>query len=189
MRNWPKWLVGLGVITALFAPLASSAGSIQYVYVSGSFSYTAGVLSGAEGVKVRDSIGNPIGAYPDAHNYQLSVNTAMGLVSGSLQDLTTSTTLFNFSNGTISAFLAPGSTAVFAVTKIKYSSVDAPLVAQGILNNSIGSFTGSTTAWKGSSGKFNGQFSAVTPELGSSVAMASMLLGAGFLGFFRRRKA
>ncbi|CEK16035.1 hypothetical protein [Chthonomonas calidirosea] len=95
-------------------------------------------------------------------------------------------TMFKFSNGTMSIFSTSGNNATFAVTGIKYYYVDPSFLPYMPLNSS-GSFTGSTTAWNGTKGKFNGQFNVSTPELGSSVAMATMLVGAGFLGFRKRR--
>ncbi|WP_075162837.1 hypothetical protein [Chthonomonas calidirosea] len=77
------------------------------------------------------------------------------------------------------------------MSNITYSNVAPQLnQPQYLRNGSKGSFTGSTTSWNGGGkgqGKFNGQFSANTPELGSSVVMATMLVGAGFLGFRKRR--
>ncbi|WP_156415825.1 hypothetical protein [Chthonomonas calidirosea] len=91
--------------------------------------------------------------------------------------------------GTVTVFQAPGNNATFIVRNITYSNVAPQLnKPQYLLNGSKGSFTGSAAGtWSAPSGKFNGQFSATTPELGSSVAMATMLVGAGFLGFRKRR--
>src|SRR5579875_2462326 len=120
--------------------------------------------------------------------YTLKVTTTGGIVSGSLKDSSNSL-MFSFTNGSLSIFATAGNNAVFAVSNVKYTTPNALLNIHYLPSGSIGSFTGSTTAWNGvkGQGKFNGQFSANTPELGSSVAMATMLLGAGFLGFRKRR--
>lgn len=119
-------------------------------------------------------------------NYTLTVSgSGANNIQGDLKD-SANNLMFHFSNGTMSIFQTSGNNATFAVTGIKYSSID-PSIQKYIPQNSSGSFTGSTTSWNGTMGAFNGQFNANTPELGSSVAMATMLVGAGFLGFRKRR--
>jgi hypothetical protein len=191
---------------ALLVPAAAYAGGIQYVYASGGFTYTGpnvppgppGTLSGFELVNITDLSGNAIALNPPFTPFphipvltngpfKLSVTTSLGIVSGSLTDKL-GATLFKFTGGTITVFQTAGNNAVFTVDGIHYSNVASQLDhPQYLPNGSVGSFTGSTTAWNGTTGKFNGNFSAGTPELGSSVAMATMLLGAGFLGFRKRR--
>jgi hypothetical protein len=192
---------------ALLAPAIAYAGGIQYIYVSGGFTYNGpnvppgppGSLHGTEYVNITDLSGNPITLVPpytpfspiSPNNngaFRLDVNTVGGIVSGSLTDKT-GATLFDFTGGHITIFQTAGNNAAFAVNGIHYSNVVSQLAhSQFIPNNSSGSFTGSAAGtWSSPSGHFNGQFSASTPELGSSVAMATMLLGAGFLGFRKRR--
>jgi hypothetical protein len=183
-----KWFVGAAMGALLLAPGLAQANGIQYVYVSGNFAVTSNSISGTESVKLTDTSANSIspGAGP---NYTLTVAGAgAGNIHGSLLD-SASNTMFDFSGGTVSIFNTNGSNAVFTVSGIHYTNVwnGVNPITPYIPNNSSGSFTGSTTAWNGTTGKFNGSFSASTPELGSSVAMATMLLGAGFLGFRKRR--
>jgi len=184
-----KWFIGVAVGATLSVPLVAQAGTsgIQYTHVSGVFNWSAPTgLNGTEQVTIQKLNGSTISGFTGT--YTLTVSTLSpptGNVSGSLKN--GGSTLFDFSQGTLSVFAAAGNNAVFAVTVLKYSNVDPGLVGF-IPNNSHGSFTGSTAGtWNGKSGAFNGQFSASTPELGSSVAMATMLLGAGFLGFRKRR--
>jgi hypothetical protein len=184
-----KWFVGAAIGAMLLAPGFAKA-DLQYVYVSGNFAVTSNSISGTESVKLTDTNGNSIspGAGPI---YTLTVaGVGAGNIHGSLLDKA-SNKMFDFSGGTVSIFNTNGSNAVFTVSGIHYTNVwnvvNMNPITSYIPLNSSGSFTGSTTAWNGMTGKFNGQFSASTPELGSSVAMATMLLGAGFLGFRKRR--
>jgi len=172
----------------LLAPGLAQAKGLQYVYVSGNFAVTSTSINGTETVTLTDLSANPIspGAGP---NYTLSVTgSGAGNIHGSLLD-SAMNKMFDFSGGTVSIFSTSGNNAVFTVTGIKYTNAwtGTNPITSYIPNNSSGSFTGSTTAWNGTQGNFNGQFSASTPELGSSAAMATMLLGAGFLGFRKRR--
>jgi len=184
-----KWFVGAMAGVALLAPSLALAGTsgIQYIYVSGAFTYSGGALNGTEKVKLTDLSSSPLNP-GSGGPYTLKVTTTGGIVSGSLKDSSNSL-MFSFTNGSLSIFATAGNNAVFAVSNVKYTTPNALLNIHYLPSGSIGSFTGSTTAWNGvkGQGKFNGQFSANTPELGSSVAMATMLLGAGFLGFRKRR--
>ncbi|CCW36509.1 hypothetical protein CTKA_01370 [Chthonomonas calidirosea] len=182
-----KWFVGAAIGALLLAPGFAKANGIQYLFVSGSFQPTStGFASpSSELVKLTDLSANPIspGAGP---NYTLTVSgSGPHGIQGDLKD-SANNLMFHFSNGTMSIFQTFQNIATFAVSGIKYSSID-PSIQSYIPQNSSGTFTGTTTSWNGTMGAFSGQFSASTPELGSSVAMATMLVGAGFLGFRKRR--
>ncbi|CEK16029.1 hypothetical protein [Chthonomonas calidirosea] len=184
-----KWLFGAAIGVLLSYPFAAQAGisGIQYTHVSNVFNWSpASGLNGTEKVTIQHLNGSSISGFTGT--YSLNVQTLSpptSNVSGSLKN--GATTLFDFSQGTLSVFQTAGSNAVFAVTVLKYSNV-APGLQNLIPNNAYGSFTGSTAGtWNGKAGQFNGQFSANTPELGSSVTMMTMLLGSGFLGLRRKR--
>jgi len=183
-----KWFIGVAVGAALGLPIAAQAGisGIQYIYVSGAFTYSGGALNGTEKVKLAD-LNSTLLIPGSGAPYTLKVTTTGGIVKGTLKDNSNSL-MFSFTNGSLSIFTTAGNNAVFVVSNVKYTTPNA-LLNNYLPSGSVGSFTGSTTAWNGvkGQGKFNGQFSANTPELGSSVAMATMLLGAGFLGFRRKR--
>jgi len=179
-----KWFVGAAIGAMLLAPGFAKA-DLQYVYVSGNFAVTSNSISGTETVNLLAPGGSPT-LYTNATLQVAGSNVPNPPgINGVVKD-SANNVLFNFSGGQVSTFIVGGNNALFAVTGVKYSSI-ALGIQPYIPLNSSGSFTGSTTAWNGMTGKFNGQFSASTPELGSSVAMATMLLGAGFLGFRKRR--
>ncbi len=178
-----KWFVGAAIGAMLLAPGFAKA-DLQYVYVSGNFAVTSNSISGTETVNLVAPGGSPT-LYTNATLQVAGSNGNPPGINGVVKD-SANNVLFNFSGGQVSSFIVGGKNALFAVTGVKYSSI-ALGIQPYIPLNSSGSFTGSTTAWNGMTGKFNGQFSASTPELGSSVAMATMLLGAGFLGFRKRR--